>query len=283
MSSVIVSGSRFPVRPSASDGPTSIVTRCPAARLFVNGTGRGDLDADHARGRRQRLHGDPDSADQPAAADRHDHGVERRKILEELERDRAGAGDHVRMRVRRDVESAAARRVRLRLPLRLVVVAALPQLGAGGADGVDLRARRVGGDEDRERKTERARGVRERPAVVARGCRHQPGRPTRSGALADAQRRVERAPDLVRAGGLDDFELQVNVGAADAGQPLRTAHRRPQHAAVNAPGRVTNVRQRDRGHYGAGFAAPACRMSARRPANAERGSTSSAPPSARRR
>ena len=37
MSSVIVSGSRLPVRPSASEGATSIVTRRPAARLFVKG------------------------------------------------------------------------------------------------------------------------------------------------------------------------------------------------------------------------------------------------------
>ena len=48
--------------------------------------------------------------------------------------------------------------------------------------------------------------------MVARGCRHEPGRLTAARALADAQGGVERAPDLVRAGGLDDFELQVEIG-----------------------------------------------------------------------
>ena len=37
MSNVIVSGSRLPVRPSASEGPIAILTSRPAARLLVNG------------------------------------------------------------------------------------------------------------------------------------------------------------------------------------------------------------------------------------------------------
>ena len=109
MSSVIVSGSRLPVRPSASDGPTSIVTRCPAARTLRERTGRRDFDADQAGRRRQRLDGDADAADQPAAAHRDDDGVERRQMLEQLETDGARPGDDVRVRVRRDEESPPLR------------------------------------------------------------------------------------------------------------------------------------------------------------------------------
>ena len=97
-------------------------------------TRRRDLHADHARGRRERLHGDRDPADQPAAADRHDHRVDDRQIVEQLQRNRARAGDHVGMRVRGDVQPASTGGVRLRLPLRFVIVGTLAQLGAGGAD-----------------------------------------------------------------------------------------------------------------------------------------------------
>ena len=59
----------------------------------------------------------------PPAADRYDERVERRFILEHLEGDGRGAGDDVCIAVRRDELGAALPRVRLRHPLRLVVVA----------------------------------------------------------------------------------------------------------------------------------------------------------------
>ena len=174
MSRVMVSGSRLPVRPSASDRPDLDRDQtCPAARLFVNGHDAATSTPTTRVDGRQRLHRDRDAADQPAAADRNDDRIDRRKILEQLEADRARAGDDVRVRVRRNEEAASAARVCLRLPLRLVIVRALAQLGAGGANGVDLRARRVGRDEDRQRKL--AARARRTPAR-GRGCPRKPSR-----------------------------------------------------------------------------------------------------------
>ena len=112
---------------------------------------------------------------------------------------------------------------------------------------VDLGARRVGRDEHGQRQIERARGMGQRPAVVAGGRRHESRRISRAGTLANAQRRVERAADLVRAGGLDDFELEVDSGAGGVRQPVRAAHRRAQHATLDPRGGLTNVGERD-GH-----------------------------------
>ena len=150
---------------------------------------------------------------------------------------------------------AARARVHLGLPLRLVVVGALAQLGAGGANGVDLGARRVRRDEDgqREAAARARRSARARPwlpadAVTSRAAHRR--RP-----LADAQRRVERAPDLVRAGRLDDFELEVDVGAVSIREPLRSAKRRPQRRGPGCARPRRECRRARSAHYGAGFAA----------------------------
>ena len=107
-------------------------------------------------------------------------------------------------------------RVRLRLPLGLVVVRALPQLGAGGADRVDLGARRVRRDEDR-RAAGRARGGEgERAAVVARRRGDQTRR-SPAPALSRTRSAALNAPRILyELVGWIDFELQVDVGRRSA-------------------------------------------------------------------
>ena len=60
-------------------------------------TRRGDFDADHSRGRRERFDRDADAADQPAAPDGNDDRVEIGLLRDQFEADRAGSGDHIRM------------------------------------------------------------------------------------------------------------------------------------------------------------------------------------------
>ena len=55
----------------------------------------------------QRLGRGRHARDQPAAADRHDERVERRHVLEHLDRDRSLARHDQRVVVRRDVEQPA--------------------------------------------------------------------------------------------------------------------------------------------------------------------------------
>src|SRR4029079_2446695 len=94
--------------------------------------------------------------------------------------------------------------------------------------------------------------------------------PPRPAGVADAhrQRGVERAADLVGTGRLDRFQLEVNT-AIRGGQPLGTPERRAQHATADSLGSAPDVVEAD--------AHQPRRMSARFPANCERGSTWSAP------
>ena len=62
----------------------------PAHRLGALG-----LHADHARGRPDRLDGQGDPRDEPAAADGHHYDVAVRHVLEQLHAERGVAGDHV--------------------------------------------------------------------------------------------------------------------------------------------------------------------------------------------
>src|SRR5262249_38109371 len=90
----------------------------------------------------------------------------------------------------------------------------------------------------------------------------------RAGRLRNAQRRVERAANLERAGPLNRFELQMDVRAG-ARQPVRSAQRCAQDAAADPRGGSTHVVQVNRHQLR--------RMSARFAANADRGRTWSAP------
>ena len=79
----------------------------PACRDAARERARGlDLDAEDACLLRDASNGECDPRDQPATADRHHDGVDVWPLVEDLESDRAGAGNHVGMAVRRDEERA---------------------------------------------------------------------------------------------------------------------------------------------------------------------------------
>ena len=129
-----------------------------------------------------------------------------------------------------------------------------------------------------ERQVEGARGVGERPAVVARRGRHESRRIRRAGPLANAQRGVERAANLVRAGGLDGFELEVTrrrrtpPTASPSGAAASAAReRRDPFAAASRMSESRSPRRRRLSGARLGECRPAV------PANCDRGSTLSAP------
>ena len=64
------------------------------------------LDADHLDVGLERLGGDRNAGNQPAAADRDDQRVEVRRVLEHFERDGPGAGDDLRIVERMDEDIA---------------------------------------------------------------------------------------------------------------------------------------------------------------------------------
>ena len=66
----------------------SVTGACSASARFIDGSARG-LHADDADARVDLLHRHGDAADEPAAADGHDHRLEVRVLLEQLEPDRA--------------------------------------------------------------------------------------------------------------------------------------------------------------------------------------------------
>ena len=217
--------------------------------------------------------GDTDAADQSAAAYRHDDGVERGLIGEQLERDRAGAGDHVPMRVRRDEAAAAGGGMGLGLALRFVVVAARPQFGAGRADGVGLGARRIRRNEDDERDAEDAARVGERAAMVSGRRGDEPL--VHGAGIGAPLHGVEGAPESCRSSSAG------RLPASDERRPASPRRARPNAGAGcgrrvrssrSAAERISSSREAH------GLSEPAeARMSARFPANAERGMTSSAP------
>ena len=92
---VIVSGSGLPPRPSASVDAGDDLDEPAGAHALLKRVRHVELDADHLAARVDRLGDRRHPADQAAAADRHDERVDAGIVLEHLERDRRGAGDHV--------------------------------------------------------------------------------------------------------------------------------------------------------------------------------------------
>ena len=146
---VRVSASTLPPRPSAIVGFTSIVTQTPCGTGGRKRVRRRRFDADDVCARLHRRYCRRDPADEAAAADGHDHDVQRRPLLDDLHADGSSPRNHVVMVVRRDEHGAVVRR-----PLQregfglLVVVGNRPQVGARALDGLELRARRIARRED---------------------------------------------------------------------------------------------------------------------------------------
>ncbi len=126
------------------------------------------LDADDLDLRRQRLGGDGDAGNQPAAADRHDQQVEIGASGQHFERDRSLPGDDrgVVIGVHQD-EAALARQLVGGAAGVDQAVAAQHDLGAERLGAVDLGERRPRRHHDRRRDAEAARVVGDALRVVA--------------------------------------------------------------------------------------------------------------------
>ncbi len=185
-------------------------------------------------------HADPpsepgrDARDQPAPADRDQHGVEVVDLLFELHPDRALPGDHLRL-----VERVHEQRPSFLLPggerrLRLRVVPVDDRhAGAISAHAGHLGFGRCRGDEDLGRHAGRSRRVRDGRAEVAAGCGDHAGRRD-----VARQELVEGAPGLERAGVLEELELRDDGGAV---QLAELEHRRPSHPAGDPLGGGANI------------------------------------------
>ena len=185
------------------------------------------------------------AGDQAAAADRNDQHVEIGDILEHLERDRALAGDHVRVVIGMHPDELPLGRDRLGAHLRI---------GDGLAVEHDRRAVRLGRRDLHERRRHRhhdgrrnfqpLRVIGDRLGVVAGRHRDHAAR-----ALGGAQRRElrERAALLERVGDLQVLVFDEHLRAGQRGEFRRRQHRRAQHLGADGAPRRLDIGERD-GH-----------------------------------
>ena len=194
------------------------------------------LDADDARGRRQRLDRRGDAGRQPTTGDRHHDAGHAGQVLDDLEPARALAGDDGRVVVRLDHDQPAlldeAQREHVAL---LRVHAGELDLGAVALDALDLDARRVARHADHRVRAEQPRGTRHRLGVVARRVGDDA-----AGALGIGQRGdlVVRAAHLEGADGLERLRLQP-------GRVVPAQERRAGGDAADALGRLADLVDRD--------------------------------------
>ena len=129
-----------------------------------------DTDDTDARAQGPRRRGD--AGDQAAAADGDHERVRVGGVGQDLQRDRALAGDHDRIGKRVDVGQAARLGGVARRTVGIVPVGAVhDDRGAPGGDLVALRRRRAFRHEDRRRRTRRPADIGDGQPVVAAGCR----------------------------------------------------------------------------------------------------------------
>ena len=126
-------------------------------------------------------------------------------VLDDLEPDGAGAGEHRRIVERMDERQPARGLDLVELVEQGRAIVVEHDLGAVAADRVELGARRAGRHHDDARRTDVARRPRDRLRVVAGRDRDQAAR-----ALGRRQRQhlVERAARLERAGLLEALALE---------------------------------------------------------------------------
>ena len=180
------------------------------AALGQGGVQRRDgrrLDPHHPRatlGRRR------DPGHQPTAAHGHHDGVDGTgQVLEDLQAERPGAGGDRRLVVGVAVDRSGRGGVRDRGVVGSGVLApAEHDLGAVGAQLVDLHGRCGLGDEDRGGHAELAGGVRVGQAGIAPGRDDDADARVEAAVLGGAEDPVEGAPCLERAGVLEELELE---------------------------------------------------------------------------
>ena len=176
----------------------------------------------------ERLGRDRDARDQAAAADRDDQHIEIGRIRQDLERDRALAGDHRRVGEGMDVGQAITLGAGERRPVALVPDPALDlEPGAPALDLLGLERRDVGRHEHGRGRAGDPAGVGDRGAVIAAGRGDDAAADLGLGERAEL---ADRAPRLERARHLQAFELEHERGAVGK----RAAHRRGTRAAACA-------------------------------------------------
>ena len=180
---------------------------------------RGRLHADHADVGPLGLDGQRHTADESPAADGDEHGLDVGQLLEQLEPERALAGDHARIVERMDEELAALGAQRPRQLVGVVVVASIQDhLGAVASRRRDFDERRVLGHDDRGRDAEPL-GVERDGETVVTGAGGDDARAPRIGAQLEQE--VGGAALLERARHLEVLELHETARAGELGEGLR--------------------------------------------------------------
>ena len=190
-----------------------------------------DLDADHLDLGPRGLHGDRDAGREPAAADRDDDPGEVRHVLEQLQAERALAGDDVRV-----VERVHERQPALapRAPAR--------RRGTPPATRRRRGRSRPGRARPRPWRSARRRGRRPRSArrgrprrrrAPARGCPPTPRRRRSRSRLAERGELGRRAAHLERAGALQVLRLQHDGPAGALGDRAGRQDRRAPRDALD--------------------------------------------------
>ncbi len=216
--------------------------RVPADGAAGERRARRRLDAHEPQLRPQLPQRDRNARGETAAADReHDHLGGGRKLLGQLEPERALAGDHLRIFERVD-ERRARGGERPALLLGLVVArAGHDHLRAVAARRVHLRHRRVLGHEDGRRDPGLARRPRDRLPVVSRAGRDDSPAPLLVGERRDLR---HRAADLERARALEVLGLEEHRTARERADRLGRVHGRDPREAGDQPACSLDVSER---------------------------------------
>ncbi len=214
-------------RDAVGDGPRAIGDDGMSGRERGRDRGaRRRLHADDAHAGPQRLGGNRNPRDEPAAADGHDDGVDLGAGVEEFEADRALPGDDARV-VERVDERQPALGDQFVDTLRGIVEggAVEDDLGAESARGSDFGERRALGHDDDRRHAERPGGEGDTLRVVARRLRDDAARALVVGQVdhaVEGAAHLEGAADL-RVLGFEEHGRAVLGAEHRVGQQRRHA------------------------------------------------------------
>ena len=197
------------------------------------------LNSDYRHVGAKAVGGDADAADQAATPGGHHQRADVGRVFEDFERNRPATGDDRRVVVRRDEGEPALAREPQPFGFSFVVGwAALHELGARVAERLDLRLRSRFRNHDESGHAQQRSRSGDTQTMVARRRRDYFVRLQR-------QERIERAPQLERARGLEALELEPDLNPSPLRQPHRALERRPHHIPPNPLRRGPNVVERN--------------------------------------
>ena len=211
--------------------------RTPRLQRRVHGGRVFRLHADDLDARPERLDVGRDAGDQAAATDGHEDGVHPVAVLaQDLEPDRALAGDHVGVLEGMDEDQTVALRHGMGPRERLVDGNPVQDdVPTEPRDGVGFDSRRRGGHDDDGSQTQRGRRERHALGVIAR---RRADHAVAAHVLVEVGDLVVRAPDLEREDRLQVLALQQHVVADLLGQQIH-----PLEGSL--PGHVVDVRPKN--------------------------------------